>query len=275
MLLAFAASYVFKGEMNTFSSSVVSNKESTSIGGRFDIGSRFSIGSFSFIQGVRALEDCPEQYIADDIDSYEIGSKVTIEEKVYECTESPCGWKIVGTCTGDMFLPSSEDRDRTTNHPTPVLVRVRTHSPMSFGTHFPAAASPPGDNDSTSSTASSNCIDIKIVYDDYPQETSWKLYKVDTNEDIEIESHTALEGDASYTKSICLEDGEYKFVISSPKNSIFSALTHQYSRHSIQQYLLVQPLPHHYLLHKDLNVRAVIQKIVAVRVLDKLTIVEQ
>jgi len=217
MLLAFiAASYVFKevDMSNCSSSSNIPTKESTSVGGRFDIGSRFSIGSFSFIQGVRALEDCPQQYIATDIDSYEIGSKVTIEEKVYECTESPCGWKIVGTCTGDMFLPSPEDSDLTTNPPTPLLVRVRTHSPMSFGTHSPAAAFPPGDNDSTSSTAASNCIDINIVYDDYPQETSWKLYKVNTAGDTEIESHTALEGDTSYSKSICLDDGEYKFVIS-------------------------------------------------------------
>jgi len=102
MLVAFiAASYLFKGEMNSFSSIL---KEDSG---------RFSIGSFSFIQGVRALEDCPDQYIATEIDSYDIGSKVTIEEKVYECTESPCGWKIIGTCVGDMFLPSSASAQPT------------------------------------------------------------------------------------------------------------------------------------------------------------------
>ena len=105
MLLAFvAASYVFKGEMNSFSSipneESISDDVSTSIGGRFDIGSRFSIGSFSFIQGVRALEDCPEEYIFTETDSYGIGSKVTIEEKVYECIESPCGWNVIGSCKG-------------------------------------------------------------------------------------------------------------------------------------------------------------------------------
>ena len=69
-------------------------------------------------------------------------------------------------------------------------------------------------DDDPTLTASSNCIDINIVYDDYPAETSWKLYKVDTYEDIEIESHQGLEGDPPFTETICLEDGEYKFVIS-------------------------------------------------------------
>jgi len=112
MLLAFiAASYLFKDEMNNFSGipNEASVSDDNSIGGGW-----FTIGSsFSFIQGVRALEDCPEQYIAADIDSYDIGSKVTIEEKVYECTESPCGWKVIGTCVGNMFLPSSASAQPT------------------------------------------------------------------------------------------------------------------------------------------------------------------
>lgn len=154
MLLAFiAASYLFKEEMNNFSSiqkeESVGNAVSTSSSGWF------GLGSFSFIQGVRALEDCPEQYIANNIVSYDVGSKVTNEEKVYECTESPCrwrrGWKIIGTCVGDVFSLSdtvgsesnlfetdsvieTED-DMTTNLPTSL--------PMSLGTHSPAAASPP------------------------------------------------------------------------------------------------------------------------------------
>jgi len=248
MLLAFiSASYLFKQEMNSFSD--ILNEDS----------GRFSIGSFSFIQGVRALEDCPDQYIATEIDSYDIGSKVTIEEKVYECTESPCGWTIIGTCVGGMFLPSStsvqptiqtlgvpvhfpsmmpsaldtgsdgsnlfeidsfvetEDSDSITNLPTSSGSRVRTHSPMSLGTHSPSVASPPNDNTDATSllpTASSNCIDINIVYDYYPEETSWKLYRVNTDGDSEIKSHQGLSGDPPFTETICLEDGEYKFVIS-------------------------------------------------------------
>ena len=268
MLIAFiAASYLIGDEMNGFSSipseESAGNDISRSSGDWFSIGSSFS---FSFIRGVRALEDCPDQYSANNIDSYDIGSKVTIEEKVYECTESPCGWKIIGTCVGDMFLSSSasaqpniqtsgmpvhfpsalgvggsesnlfeidsfvetEDNDSTTNLPMSSGGRLRTHSPMTLGTHSPATASPFDDNDAspqtnppstldddpTSSTATSYCIAINIVYDDYPEETSWKLYKVYTAGDTEIESHTALEGDASYTKSICLENGEYNFIIS-------------------------------------------------------------
>ena len=134
MLLAFiAASYLFKEEMN----SSISNKESvgddisTSSGGWFGIGSRFS-----FIQSVRALEDCPEQYIPNNIDSYGIGSKVTIEEKVYECTESPCGWKIIGTCTGNMFLPSSASAQPT----------IQTLGmPMHFPSMMPSALDTGGD----------------------------------------------------------------------------------------------------------------------------------
>ena len=120
MLLVFiAASYLFKGEMNSFSSILnddsVGDDISTSIGGWFSIGN-----SFSFIRGVRALEDCPEQYVVDNIDTYEIGSKVTIEEKVYECTESPCGWKMIGTCVVGMFQPNRPAKSS--------LGRVRTHS---------------------------------------------------------------------------------------------------------------------------------------------------
>ena len=119
MLLAFlAAAYLFKGEMNSFSS--VPSKASVSDDISTSGGSWLSIVGFSFIQGVRALEDCPEQYIATNIDSYDIGSKVTIKEKVYECTESPCGWKMIGTCVVGMFQPNLPAKSS--------LGRVRTHS---------------------------------------------------------------------------------------------------------------------------------------------------
>ena len=107
MLFGFiAVSYLIKEEMNN-GSNTIPKKESTGIG------RLFSVGSISLLQGVRALEDCPEQYIANSIDSYDIGSKVTVEEKVYECAETPCGWKIIGTCTGDMFLSSSASAQPT------------------------------------------------------------------------------------------------------------------------------------------------------------------
>ena len=80
-------------------------------------------GGFSFFQGVRALQDCPEQYLAANADAYEIATKVTAEEKVYECTEYPCGWRIIGTCTGNIFLPSS------TSQPTTQTLGVSLHYP--------------------------------------------------------------------------------------------------------------------------------------------------
>jgi len=129
MLLAvITASYLFKGEMNSFSS--ILNEDSVGDGVSTSGVGWFSIGNgFSFIQGVRALEDCPEQYIANDIDIYNIGSKVTIEEKVYECTESPCGWKIIGTCVGDMFLPLSASAQPT----------IQT---LGLPVHFPSMMTP-------------------------------------------------------------------------------------------------------------------------------------
>ena len=64
-----------------------------------------------------------------------------------------------------------------------------------------------------SSTTTSNCIEVNITYDDYPIETSWDLYRIDTGDSELIQSHTASDGDTFYSKSICLADGEYKFTI--------------------------------------------------------------
>jgi hypothetical protein len=58
-------------------------------------------------------------------------------------------------------------------------------------------------------------IDISIVYDDYPEETWWELWKIVEEEPSYefVKLHDALPGDINYTKSLCLEDGEYKFTI--------------------------------------------------------------
>ena len=100
--------------------------------------------------------------------------KVTHEENVYECTESPCTWKVIGTCTDNIFWPlsstsssrnmqavsldepsiptepnptetdlgglsESSEADQT-NVPSPLLNRVRTHSPISSTTTTPAVS---------------------------------------------------------------------------------------------------------------------------------------
>ena len=69
--------------------------------------SNSALGGFNIFQGVRALQDCPEHYVARDYNSYDVGMKVTHEENVYECTESPCMWKVIGTCTDNVFWPLS------------------------------------------------------------------------------------------------------------------------------------------------------------------------
>jgi len=148
MLLAFiSASYLFKGEMN----SSIPKDESVSDDISTRDGSWLSIGGFSFIQGVRALEDCPEQYIVTD--SYDVGSKVTIEEKVYECTETPCGWKIIGTCVGDMFLPSSASAQ-----PTIQTLGVPVH----FPSMMPSALDTDGDESNPFGTAESVPVESSL-----------------------------------------------------------------------------------------------------------------
>jgi len=166
MLLAFiSASYLFKEEMNSFSdTSAVDDIKSS--------GDWFSIGSFSFIQGVRALEDCPDQYIGTDIDSYSIGSKVKIEEKVYECTESPCGWRIIGTCVGDMFLSSSASAQPT----------IQT---LGMPVHFPSMMPSALDTDKESNL-------IESIADSVPIEPSLERLRTHS---IQEETRQGLFGD--------------------------------------------------------------------------------
>ncbi len=57
---------------------------------------------------------------------------------------------------------------------------------------------------------------MSIVYDDYPVETWWELWKIvdETPPSYEfVKLHDALAGDVNYTESICLQDGGYKFAM--------------------------------------------------------------
>ena len=156
MIGTFITAYWLQGEINNngftniFPNSISSNSNSR--------------GGFNIFQGVRALQDCPEYYIANNYDSYDVGMKVTHKDNVYECTEAPCMWKIIGTCTDNVFWPLtstlssrnmqavslddssiqtesnptetdldglSESEADPTNFPTQLLNRVRTHSPIS------------------------------------------------------------------------------------------------------------------------------------------------
>ena len=57
-----------------------------------------------------------------------------------------------------------------------------------------------------------NEVNLSITFDDYPEETSWEL--LDSNQNI-IESTSAgdYEGESSFAKRFCLEDGTYNFTI--------------------------------------------------------------
>ena len=57
-------------------------------------------------------------------------------------------------------------------------------------------------------------INIAIKYDGYPAETSFQLYKVDVDGSKEIiKSHSAQDGDASYTETMCLQEGMYAYTM--------------------------------------------------------------
>ena len=50
-------------------------------------------------------------------------------------------------------------------------------------------------------------------YDEKPEESCWYLWrKVDDDWEF-VKSHFASAGDTSYSESICLEEGEYRFTI--------------------------------------------------------------
>ena len=67
---------------------------------------------------------------------------------------------------------------------------------------------------SVSPTETCYWIEIEVVYDEFPAESSWELLRVDTIDDaIERKSYAAADGDTLFTESMCLQEGEYKFTI--------------------------------------------------------------
>lgn len=71
--------------------------------------------------------ECPEHYIEDNIDSYGIGTRVTMKDKVYKCIKSPCTWKVIGTCEEGVFYATPTLQP--TGAPTSSL--IPTSSPSS------------------------------------------------------------------------------------------------------------------------------------------------
>ena len=60
------------------------------------------------------------------------------------------------------------------------------------------------------------CIEISVVYNDSPSNTSWELQRVvddDGGGNELVKSLQASRDDTSHAESICLQEGEYKFTI--------------------------------------------------------------
>ena len=79
-------------------------------------------------------------------------------------------------------------------------------------------ASPSSSPPSASFSPTETCydrIEIAIIYDFRPQDTSWFLERMNnvTDDATEIKSHRGAIGDTSHTQSICLSEGEYEFAI--------------------------------------------------------------
>ena len=82
----------------------------------------------------------------------------------------------------------------------------------------PSTSSHPTSSPSTSLSPSDTCylIQVAIVYDALPAETSFQIQRVndDGGEDELVIQHTASVCDEIYTESLCLQEGNYQFTIS-------------------------------------------------------------
>ena len=79
-----------------------------------------------------------------------------------------------------------------------------------------SSSSPSSVPSSSTSPTGSYCIQITVLYDRYPDETSWELHKIiggDENHNNLVYAYQASRGDTFYNESICLEEGSYKFTI--------------------------------------------------------------
>ena len=110
--------------------------------------------------------------------------------------------------------------------PTPFISSYPSLTP-SLSNHPTVISPPPSKSLSPSAkptkspvpTVTCYWVDVSIVYDYYPRLTGWEIYRL--NNDNDDENHDVLiadmqegvRGDTSHTESVCLEEGEYKYVI--------------------------------------------------------------
>ena len=85
----------------------------------------------------------------------------------------------------------------------------------SYGRVFAQGGEFGSDESTLFSISDRNChhVDVSIVFDDYSGEISWEILKVDSSGDISVKKYEAEDGERSYTESLCLEDGQYRFTI--------------------------------------------------------------
>lgn len=102
------------------------------------------------------------------------------------------------------------------NTPTQAPTSSSVPTTSSFS---PSTSALPTSVPSTSSSPTETCswVEITITYDEFPFETSFQLKhsvidNIGDNETVQI-MHAASVRDTSYTKSICLEEGDYEFTI--------------------------------------------------------------
>jgi len=99
----------------------------------------------------------------------------------------------------------------------PSMAPPPTSSPTlsSYPSQVPPSVAP---SSSLSPTETCSWIDIAIVYDDYPSDTSWELRRVVGGDvdNVLVKSFAAADGDGdddTSVKYICLIEGEYEFII--------------------------------------------------------------
>merc|ERR1719203_106484 len=94
-----------------------------------------------------------------------------------------------------------------------------SHNPTTTPSNVPSAIPTPVPSSSSgpSSSPTETCYwtDIAIVYDYFPEETSWEIHRVvGVGIDNElVKFHQAGGFDTSHDESICLQEGEYVFTI--------------------------------------------------------------
>ena len=131
------------------------------------------------------------------------------ETEVYAFDIQDCAQEIPTQTPSSSQMPSSNPTTLPSTSPSPPP-SIAPSSSVSPSTSPSTSMAP------SSSTSPTSCywITIAIVYDENPEETEWSLYRAVGDGWEELKLHFASEGDTSYSESICLEEGEYRFHIS-------------------------------------------------------------